>query len=48
LEVNMAKGCEKYPQDKYAKNDGAGGVKTPTAPKAVSGSEKTKTGRAGK
>jgi hypothetical protein len=48
LEVNMAKGGEKYPKDKYVKNDGAGGVKSQTAPKPVSGSDKTKTGRAGK
>jgi hypothetical protein len=43
----MAKGCEKYPKDRYAKNDGMGSVKNPTAPKNVSGSEKMKTGRAG-
>ena len=43
----MAKGCEHYPKDRYVKNDGMGSVKAGNQ-KGVSGSEKMKTGRAGK
>lgn len=44
----MAKGCENYPKDRYAKNDGMGPVKQGNKPVSNGGSEKMKTGRAGK